>query len=76
MDVKTIFRKRIRELRKSKGLSMRAFAEALGVKKGRVNMWENSDTYPRIDMFIKLSAFFNVSIDYLVGNEGFSNERN
>lgn len=32
-------------------------------------MWENSNVVPRDDVLIKLSKIFNVSIDYLLGNE-------
>ncbi len=32
-------------------------------------MWENSNIIPREEMLIKISKLFNVSIDYLLGND-------
>ncbi len=64
-----VFKKRIKKLRNNKNLSMDALAEALNTKKSTISMWENNGVIPREEMLIKLSKFFNVSIDYLLGNE-------
>ena len=65
----SVFKIRIKKLRTDNKLSMEALAEKLDTKKSTISMWENSDVIPREDMLIKLSNFFNVSIDYLLGNE-------
>ena len=67
-----IFRKRIKDLRESKSLSMDQLAKALGVTKSRVNMWENNGTIPRSDVLVQLAQYFNVSTDYLLGNDDMS----
>ncbi len=67
------FSTRVRELRKKAGLNMIDLAEKLGVSKSRVNMWENNGTVPRMDVLIQLAKLFDVSTDYLLGND---DERN
>ncbi len=64
-----LFKTRIRKLRNNSNLSMEALAEQLGTKKSTISMWENSDVIPREEMLIKISKLFNVSIDYLLGND-------
>lgn len=64
-----IFASRIRKLRTDKGLSLDKLATELNINKSRIGMWENNGTVPRDDVLIELSKYFNVSIDYLLGNE-------
>ncbi len=63
------FSERIKKLRSNKNLSLDKLASELGINKSRVAMWENNGTVPRDDILIKLSKYFDVSIDYLLGNE-------
>lgn len=67
--IKTVFPERIRRLRREKNLSMDKLAQALSIKKGRINMWENNGILPRGEMLLALSSYFGVTIDYLLGNE-------
>ena len=64
-----IFGTRIRKLRSDLKLSMEGLAKELNTNKSTVSMWENSGVVPREEMLIKISKLFNVSIDYLLGNE-------
>lgn len=66
---KSEFSTRIKNLRNNKGLSMSELANRLGVSKSRINMWENGNSIPNQDILILISKEFNVSIDYLLGNE-------
>lgn len=66
------FKTRIKELREKEGLSMQQLAEKIGVNKSRVGMWENMGSVPRMDALKKISEFFDVSIDYLLGNDNTS----
>lgn len=50
-------------------MSMDALAKQLNITKSRINMWENNGVVPRDDILIQLSDFFDVSIDYLLGND-------
>jgi transcriptional regulator with XRE-family HTH domain len=64
-----IFSIRVKDLREKSGLSMEQLATKLGVSKSRVNMWENNGTIPRGDVLIQLAKYFEVSTDYLLGND-------
>lgn len=63
------FADRIKKLRTDKNLTLDGLAKELNINKSRIGMWENNGTVPRDDVLIQLSKFFNVSIDYLLGNE-------
>lgn len=65
----TVFASRIKKLRSDRNLSLDGLANELGVNKSRIGMWETNGTVPRDDILIQLSKYFNVSIDYLLGNE-------
>ncbi len=58
---------RIRQLRAGRGISQVELADALGVTKQSVSNWENNNIQPSIDMLLKLSAYFSVSTDSLLG---------
>lgn len=60
---------RLRELRTARGISQVELADALGVKKQSVSNWENDNIQPSIEMPVKLSHYFSVSTDYLLGLE-------
>lgn len=63
---------RICELIKKKGLSVSAVEKQLGFGNGAIKRFDKNS--PSIDKIISLSAFLNVSIDYLVyGKELFNN---
>ena len=66
------FQKRIKNLRENENLSMQQLAEQMRVTKSRVNMWENNGTVPRMDILVKLANYFNVTTDYLLGNDDVS----
>ena len=36
-------------------------------------MWENNGTVPRMNVLVELAKFFNVTTDYLLGNDDTSN---
>ena len=60
------------KLRKEKGLNQRDFAESLGVSNGTVAMWETNKRQPDLEMLVKIARYYCVSIDYLLGNDQFS----
>ncbi len=59
---------RLFELRTEKELSQRSIAKIMNVSQGTYNNWENSNTQPSIEQLIALARFFDVSVDYLIGN--------
>lgn len=64
-----MFMKRTKELRNQRGFTMDQLAKKLNISKSRISMWENNGTVPREDMLLQLAKFYNVSIDYLLGND-------
>ncbi len=64
-----IFSERIRKLRIDRKLTMDALAKELGLSKSRISMWENNGVVPRDEVLMRLSAFFDVSTDFLLGND-------
>ena len=58
---------RIKELRKSKGLTQAELAKKVGVSEQAVSFYENDRRKPKIETWNMLADFFNVSIPYLQG---------
>lgn len=58
---------KIKTLRISRGLNQIELSKILGVTKQCVSNWENDNIQPSIEMLIKLSNYFNISADYLLG---------
>ena len=64
---------RLRELRRSKGLSQQKLADFLGTSKSSVNMYERGEREPGIEMIENIADFFNVDVDYLFGKSDIPN---
>ena len=58
---------RIRELRKKMDLTQKELAQHLQIADSTLSYWEMGKYEPDIDSLKKLSMFFHVSIDYIVG---------
>ena len=58
---------RIKELRKSFGLSQVDLAARMEVTKQTISNWENENIQPSVDMLVGLANVFNVTTDYLLG---------
>lgn len=59
--------KKIKTLRIAKGINQVEMANSLGVSKQCISNWENDNILPSIEMLVKLSKYYNVSTDYLLG---------
>ncbi len=60
---------RLYELRMERNLSQRATAKEMCISQATYNNWENGKTQPSIEQLIALARFFEVSVDFLIGNE-------
>lgn len=60
---------KIKSLRLSFNLTQVELAAKLGVSKQCISNWENDNILPSIEMLVKISRFFNVSCDSLLGIE-------
>ena len=56
----------LKELRKKKGISQENLANVLGVSRQAVYKWENNKGYPDIENLIRLSDYFEVTIDEII----------
>ena len=63
----TIIEIRIKFLRDLKGLSQLELAKKLGVSRSVINSWENGYANISLRKLVKLSYFFKVPIDYILG---------
>lgn len=57
------------KLRKEKGLSQEALADAIGTTRQAVSKWENNQGFPETEKLMMLATFFEVSVDYLLKEE-------
>ena len=64
-----MFSHRLQELRKSWNLSQALLAKELGVAQQTIAQWEKGTREPNIEMLIKISSFFSVSLDNLLDVE-------
>lgn len=72
------FGERLRKLRVAQDLTQQQLGEKLGVVPSTIGKYEKvKDSYPSIEVLIKLSDFFSVSTDYLLkGVEPIGNVEN
>lgn len=61
------FGKKLKELRLEKGLSQQKLGEVFGFCNQTVSFWESGSREPDLDTVLKISNFFNVSTDFLLG---------
>ncbi len=57
---------RLREIRKSKGISQLKMAVDLNTNQNTISRYETGEREPGITELIKIADYFNVSIDYLL----------
>lgn len=61
----------LKEIRKKKGFSQVKVSLELNISREAISNYENGKRSPDIDMLVKFSDYFNVSIDYLIRGEEF-----
>ncbi|MBO4285902.1 MAG: helix-turn-helix transcriptional regulator [Bacilli bacterium] len=66
---KETFGQRLSRLRREKGLTQNEIADRLGVTAQAVSKWENDQASPDIDILLKLSEIFEITLDELLGKE-------
>lgn len=57
----------IRTFRKERKLTQEQLAESLGVTVGAVSKWESGQSVPDILLIVEMAAFFETSVDVLLG---------
>ncbi|MGP8315006.1 helix-turn-helix domain-containing protein [Enterocloster aldenensis] len=62
---------KIKELRSERGISLRELSNQLEISYSSLGKYERGEQQPNIDTLIKLANYFNVSVDYLIGNSNY-----
>ena len=60
---------KIREIRKRCGLTQKELAEGIGSSESAISQYENGKRQPDYETLLKISDYFGVSVDYLLGGE-------
>ena len=63
------FGEKLQKLRKESGLSQEELADQLNVPRQAVSKWERDNGYPETEKIVRMSKMFQVTIDYLLGEE-------
>ena len=64
----------LREIRKRRKYSQLKVAMDLSISREALSYYENGQRSPDIEMLVKLSNYFNVSIDYLIMGREFTDK--
>ncbi len=62
-----LFKEKLKELRVYHNLSQKELAEKLEVSQRSISSWETGFRQPDFETLEKISKFFNVTTDYLLG---------
>lgn len=61
------FDKILKLLRSEKNMSQLELADALGISKSAINMYERGERQPKFEILEQIADYFNVDMDYLLG---------
>ena len=65
----------LREVRKKKHYSQLKVAMDLSISREALSYYENGQRSPDLEMLVRLSNYFNVSIDYLILGRNFGDKK-
>lgn len=61
------FSEKLKQLRKNKGVTQQALANAINEKRSSIANYESNNAMPGFEILNKLSNYFNVPVGYLTG---------
>lgn len=64
-----IFAQRLKQLRSQQQLTQQQMSERLNMDQSTYSRYENGNTIPAIDVILRIVEEFNVSADWLLGND-------
>lgn len=64
----------LKKIRKEKRLNQQKVAMDLNISREALSYYENGKREPSLDMLVKMSEYFGVSIHYLITGEEFKKE--
>lgn len=59
----------LKKLRNDRNISALKLSEDLNIHRGSLSNWETGKRKPDSEMLLKIANYFNVSVDYLLGNQ-------
>lgn len=68
-DSQIIFAQNLRFLRISQNMSLRQLATATNISRSALNEYERGLVNPSLSNLIKISRYFNKSIDWIIGEK-------
>lgn len=71
-----IFAERLKKLREEQGLSTRALGEIVGTSNATISRYETGKRDPDLMLVHNIAQYFNVTIEYLCGEDVTPNEEN
>lgn len=71
-----MFAERLKQLRAEKGVLQSDLATIANVSSKTISSYEQGNSEPNIDTLVKLSNYFSVSVDYLIGKTAYRTEEN
>lgn len=60
------YMERLRELRKSKGISLKELGAIIGVAESTMSLYESGKRQPDYETLLKLAEYYGVTVDYLL----------
>lgn len=70
------FGNRLKTLRENHNLSQKEFANILNIANSTLSQYESDKRVPSDEVKLQIAKYFNVTIDYLLGNETKNKEQN
>lgn len=58
--------KNLRRIRRSEDITQKTLGELVGVKAAAISSYENNESYPSLEIIIRLAEVFNISLDELI----------
>lgn len=68
-QIRKNFGRSLLDLRNEKGVGQVALADAIGVSKGCISLWENGLRDPSLSCLVALAEYFGITLDELVGRK-------
>ncbi len=69
MKIINAFSENLKMLREERKIGQVQLAEAIGVSKGVISLWENGHREPTLTSLIALANYFDISLNELVSSE-------
>ena len=64
----------LREIRIKRNLNQQKVAMDLNISRESLSYYENGKRSPDVEMLVRLSRYYNVSVDYLITGEEFKRQ--